>query len=393
MSDLPQQSHRPPLQCGSLALCLAALAGCHSLPQLPWSGDHPVPEAAAAETWRDDQPPPLAIRVVEMRGPLPPASDDVIPDSPSLETQYAASAETKLFRQTAAEEMFGDDGRAIPSLFERPAPSVLPFVAASAAAPPVAEGYPPSLTPQAWSCGAPHSCRPPERFTLREDVCNLWPMLRDDTLSVINWRNAIILGAAAGGAVAIRKDADGDVREQTAYHPNRWGDATDRLRYFGEASVQMPVIMSVYGYSLWRQDAELHSFSVALISAHAITSITTVTLKGLTDTQRPDPEHYGGHWGFPSYHTSSSFAIAATVDEYYGWKAGVPAYVLAGLVGWSRIDGREHDLSDVVFGSVLGFVIGKSVAAAHLERDMPVQITPYYDPVQQAGGVMFEAPF
>lgn len=255
------------------------------------------------------------------------------------------------------------------------------------------EGYPPLISappvtdqPLYNTC----ECQP---FTLRQDLCELFPMLWDDTKSVVTWKNAVLLGVAAGGAIAIRKDADGDVREQTALHPQRWGEGTDVLRYFGEAEVQMPIMLGLYGISLWQQDEELHNFSKALIDAHAITSITTVTIKGLADTQRPDPDHYGGRWGFPSYHTSSSFAIAATIDEYYGWKAGLPAYAMAGLVGWSRIDGREHDLSDVVFGAALGYVIGKSVATAHIKRDSRVQIMPYYDPGQQTGGVILEAPY
>ena len=60
------------------------------------------------------------------------------------------------------------------------------------------------------------------------------------------------------------------------------------------------------------------------------------------------------------------------------------------LVGWSRIDQREHDLSDVLFGSVLGFVIGKSVAAAHLDRQANLKIAPYYDAQNRATWLSFE---
>ncbi|HTI49666.1 MAG TPA: phosphatase PAP2 family protein, partial [Planctomycetaceae bacterium] len=80
-------------------------------------------------------------------------------------------------------------------------------------------------------------------------------------------------------------------------------------------------------------------------------------------------------------------------DEYYGWPVGLPCYVLAGLVGWSRIDQREHDLSDVVFGSILGFVIGKSVAAAHMDGVTGCQVTPYYDPATHALGATFHKRF
>lgn len=233
----------------------------------------------------------------------------------------------------------------------------------------------------------------PETISWRDDLHQLWPTLRDDACSIVTWKNAIILGVATGGAIAIRENWDGRVRDETAEHPQRWGEATQVLRQFGEATWQVPVLFGVYGYSVWQQDSDLHSFSKSAISAHALSALTTVIIKAAANTQRPTTEYQNGHYGFPSYHTSSTFAIAATIEEYYGWQAGLPAYALAGLVGWSRIDEREHDLSDVVFGAVLGYVIGKSVAAAHLDRECGVQVCPFYEPVSRTTGIMLELPF
>lgn len=230
-------------------------------------------------------------------------------------------------------------------------------------------------------------------FTLRGDICELFPMLGRDALSLITWQNTMILGFAAFAAVDIRQDLDGRVREETAEHPMRWGKGSQTLRLFGEAQLQVPIMFSVYGYSLWTQDEYLHDFTKSMISAHALSSIATVIIKGIADTKRPDPDYLGGHYGFPSYHTSSSFAIAASIESYYGWKLGLPAYALAGLVGWSRIDQREHDLSDVLFGAVLGCVIGKSVAATHQECDGWFRVHPYYEPSNRASGVTLEVPY
>jgi hypothetical protein len=224
----------------------------------------------------------------------------------------------------------------------------------------------------------------------RADARGLFPMLWADTKSLFNWRSGIALGAAAGGAVAIRENLDGRVREHTARNPLRWGEGSEVLRQFGEFQYQVPVIAGVYGMSLWTEDEHLHEFSLSLISAYTLSAASTVAIKGITNTQRHTDAYQNGEYGFPSFHTSSTFSIAAVADEYYGWKVGVPAYVLAGLVGWSRIDQREHDLSDVVFGAALGFVIGKTVSAAHIERHSGMQVMPYYDPVQQTSGVQFE---
>ncbi|MFN0050785.1 MAG: phosphatase PAP2 family protein, partial [Planctomycetales bacterium] len=190
-------------------------------------------------------------------------------------------------------------------------------------------------------------------FTWRDDWDQLGPMFWNDTLSLFTCRNALILGAGAGLAIALRENADGEVRSYTAEYPLRWGTGSQVLRQFGEFGYQVPVLLGVYGVSLWTQDDQLHEFSKAVISAYTLTSITTVLIKVAADTQRPTDQFQNGEYGFPSFHAASSFSIAAVLDDYYGWPIGVPAYVLAGLVGWSRIDQREHDLSDVVFGSLL----------------------------------------
>jgi len=233
----------------------------------------------------------------------------------------------------------------------------------------------------------------PDPISFREDLKQIPRMLWDDNLSLYNWTNAIVLGVAAGGAVAIRDNLDQRVRQETAEHPLRWGQGSVVLRQFGEYSYQVPVLAGVYAVSLWAEDDKFHEFSLAVISAYSLSAMYTVAIKGITDTSRPTTQFQNGHYGFPSYHSSSTFSIAAVIDEYYGWEVGLPAYVLAGLVGWSRIDQREHDLLDVLFGSVLGFVVGKTVAAAHLERHSNFQVTPYYDPNTRGAGVTVQTKF
>lgn len=231
------------------------------------------------------------------------------------------------------------------------------------------------------------------RICFKDDIMGLPSMFWNDAKSIVTWPNAIVLGAAAAGAVWIRDDLDQKVRYETAEHPLRWGEGSVVLRQFGEYSYQVPVLAGIYGLSLWTQNDHLHEFSMAAFSAYGLTALSTVAIKGATNTTRPTAQFEYGHYGFPSYHAASTFSLAAVVDEYYGWQLGLPAYALAGLVGWSRIDQREHDLSDVLFGSVLGLVIGKSVAAAHLDRRANMKITPYYDAQNRAAAVSFEKRF
>lgn len=62
-------------------------------------------------------------------------------------------------------------------------------------------------------------------------------------------------------------------------------------------------------------------------------------------------------YSFPSGHTLHSF-IAATVLLYYDRRLGIPALVMAALVGFSRLYLYVHFPTDVIAGAALGTVIG-----------------------------------
>lgn len=77
----------------------------------------------------------------------------------------------------------------------------------------------------------------------------------------------------------------------------------------------------------------------------------TYALKYLVKKERPDGSD---NHSFPSMHTSVSFAGAAFIQRRYGWKWGIPAYVVSTYVGWSRVYGKKHDWWDVAAGAAIG---------------------------------------
>ena len=87
----------------------------------------------------------------------------------------------------------------------------------------------------------------------------------------------------------------------------------------------------------------------------ALAGVTTLgvtyALKYAVKKERPD---YSDNHSFPSMHTSVSFAAASFIQRRYGWKWGLPAYVVSTYVGWSRVYGKKHDWWDVAAGAAIG---------------------------------------
>ncbi len=84
--------------------------------------------------------------------------------------------------------------------------------------------------------------------------------------------------------------------------------------------------------------------------AYSATMATTYALKLAINRARPDT----GGLSFPSGHTSSAFSGATLIQMKYGTRFGIPAYILAALVGYSRVHADRHYWSDVIAGAILG---------------------------------------
>jgi hypothetical protein len=108
----------------------------------------------------------------------------------------------------------------------------------------------------------------------------------------------------------------------------------------------------------------------ALIDSLAVSeAIQLVTLR-----DRPSVNHAKGSFfssspldgSFPSNHATAAWAMASVVgDEYPGWLTRTAVYGLATTVSVSRVLAEQHFPSDVLIGSVAGWLIGHYVYRAH----------------------------
>ncbi len=76
-----------------------------------------------------------------------------------------------------------------------------------------------------------------------------------------------------------------------------------------------------------------------------------VTLKYTVHSRRPN----GDPQSFPSGHTAITVQGAEFLRQRYGWQYGLPAYVIAAYVGYSRARSDQHFTRDVLAGAAIGF--------------------------------------
>ncbi|MCH1429986.1 MAG: phosphatase PAP2 family protein [Chlamydiales bacterium] len=117
-----------------------------------------------------------------------------------------------------------------------------------------------------------------------------------------------------------------------------------------------------------------------------INQVTVELMKRGINEERPN----AGKHSFPSGHTAASFAGATFIHKRYGIEYGLPAYLLAGVVGASRLDSKAHWPQDVAFGAFLGFLIGHFSTSA-FDKNESVTVSPIVG--AKVAGLNFDVEF
>ncbi len=223
--------------------------------------------------------------------------------------------------------------------------------------------------------------------TVKRDVKTMAPDLWRDTKRVYaNPVNLAILGVSYGGALAVQETGpDRSVEDHYNEHHTFSKDWRDAFGAMGNPGTHFAVAGVMYLIGQQAQDDKIYEVSKALFSALIINGLSVMVGQTATSNRAPN-----GEWGtFPSGHTSSTFCVATVMNEAYGPFVGVPLYGLGTLVAIERLDDREHYFSDVLFGAVLGTVVGHSVASGRDPEFFGWKILPYVDPENGGSGVAF----
>ncbi|WP_346066721.1 phosphatase PAP2 family protein [Sphingobacterium siyangense] len=141
-----------------------------------------------------------------------------------------------------------------------------------------------------------------------------------------------------------------------------WADILFTIQtYFGDGLFVIGVFIAYCCTQQW-------NFARAILGTYIFSGLICCVLKNLFDADRPatvfhgDPTFHVVSWlrvahfnSFPSGHTTSAFAMAATlaiISKNRGF--GIILFVLAVLTGYSRVYLGQHFVEDVWFGSILG---------------------------------------
>lgn len=187
-------------------------------------------------------------------------------------------------------------------------------------------------------------------------------------------KNLTLLLMAGGGSIAMADKADGKIADHFERHGKMSKDMDNLIDWTGSPVTHLGISAIWYAVAANNENEFSKARAWTMIKALSVTGATTLILKGINNNHTPN----GKSLAWPSGHTSSSFCVAAVLDEFYGPKVGIPAYGLAGLVGYRMMESGDHWASDVLFGAVLGYVIGHSVAGEHKKLEMAgFEILPY----------------
>lgn len=153
----------------------------------------------------------------------------------------------------------------------------------------------------------------------------------------------------------------------------------------------VPVVGALFAAGRFAPPGRFRSATYDFAQAAIVNGAYTSILKYSVHRTRPDGSD---SLSFPSGHTSTAFSLATVANQHYGWKVGVPAYLLASGIGLSRIEKDKHYLSDVLAGATLGIIVGRTVTRLDGERPAKksaFSVGPATDSHGQGLGVGFSA--
>ena len=144
-------------------------------------------------------------------------------------------------------------------------------------------------------------------------------------------------------------------------------------------SIAIPVIAGTYSATSGDYEGLKELTLACLVTAQATTLLKNSVLR-----TRPNGEN---DLSFPSGHTAAAFVGASYLHHRYGLNWGLPMYGIAAVIGYQRVNVKDHYWSDVIAGAALGYAAG----AFFTVKFPHVWLEPVVDPLNKTYGVQVKA--
>jgi membrane-associated phospholipid phosphatase len=190
-----------------------------------------------------------------------------------------------------------------------------------------------------------------------------------------HWKIAAPFTLATATLIATDKYAAKAIAENP---PGKTFNIATDISKISLTAVTWGLATSMYAAGRFSHKDRMKDTGLLVAESYLNVEIVKQLVKRATNRKRPADWHgnikdnargrfWTGDGSFPAGHAMEAWANAAVLSHQYREKPVVKyiAYSVAIVVSGARIASRAHFNSDVVFGSIAGYLIGKYVARTH----------------------------
>ena len=143
--------------------------------------------------------------------------------------------------------------------------------------------------------------------------------------------------------------------------------------FFSAKGIYIVIWLGIFLYIVIFEEKRNKTFIIYFFASFIIAFLSVAMIKNITSRPRPFaanfqpiPINYPTDYSFPSGHATISFA-SATLLSVFDKKRKKYFYLIAVLIAFSRVYLGYHYVSDVIVGSLLGWLIS-SIVLLKLKR-------------------------